>query len=417
MNRREFLRSAGAAGLGMALTSAPWKVLGGSNAFAAAGRKVVHFGGSLALTGTYAKVAKMYKDAYELYLDSINHKMTIAGQPYEVKLTMYDDENDPVKAAQLTEKLINVDKVDLILEAYGTDPVLAQLAIAKKYNRVVIGGGAATRRTDEEFGGHTAYTVISTGDYYHKPVIELASTLNPPIKTVGIITMDDPIYQEMAKASKERCAQLGMQVVFEDVIPMNTSDLSSTVLKMKGKQIDMVINTGWDKILASFVNEAIKYKLNLKLLDGGHGTLSPSLAENLGKRLKNIVGITFWLAEAKSKPLHYKNGVEYSNKFKARFGYAPDYHSVHAALTMELYEVILKDANPKDPFNSDYMRKALMKVDRDMISGHVRFNAKGRCNTDMLVIQWQGDPAKPVIVAPKASANGKIVYPSNPLGA
>jgi branched-chain amino acid transport system substrate-binding protein len=417
LNRRDFLKSAGAAGLGMALSSAPWKVLGNSEAFAAAGKKVVHFGGSLALTGTYAKVAKMYNDAYEMYLDSIDRKMIIAGQPCEVKLTMYDDENDPVKAAQLTEKLINVDKADVVLQCYGTDPVLAQAAVLKKYNRIVIGGGAASRRTDEEFGGHTAYTVISTGDYYHRPVIDLAATLNPPIKTVGIITMDDPIYQEMAKAARERCAQKGLQVVFEDVIPMNTTDLSSTVLKMKGKQIDMVINTGWDKILASFVNEASKYKMSFKLIDGGHATLSPFLTETLGKRMKNIFGVTFWLPEAKTKDIHFKSSIEFGKKFQQRFKYEPDYHTALAYQLMTLYEVVLKDANPKDAFNTEYLRKSLLKMDRDLIYGRVKFNAKGRLQSEMLVIQYQGDPPKPVIVYPPKNAQAKPVYPSNPLSA
>lgn len=409
IKRREFLQSAGAAGLGVALGSFPWNALG------ALDKGVVHFGGSLALTGTYAKVAKMYKDGYEFYMETIKNKIVVGGKTYDAKLTLYDDENDPTKTAQLTEKLINVDKVDLIVGAYGTDTVLAQSAICKKYNRILIQGGAASRRVDEEYGANNTFTLVSTGDSYHTTLIDLASKLNPPIKTVGIITMDDPVYQEMAKAGKERCEKAGMKVVFEDILPMNTTDLSSTVLKMKGKQIDMVINTGWDKILASFVNEAIKYKLKIKLLDGGHATISPFLKESLGKRMKNILGVTFWLPEAKTKPLHFKDSIEYGKKFQERFGYEPDYHVALAAQLLELYETVLKDADPKDPFNTDAIRQALLKTDKDMIYGRVRFNQKGRLSTDMLVIQWQGDPPKSVIIYPPKNAMGKLIYPSDPL--
>ncbi|MDO8738829.1 amino acid ABC transporter substrate-binding protein [Candidatus Deferrimicrobium sp.] len=409
IKRREFLQSAGVAGLGMALGSFPWNALG------ALDKGVVHFGGSLALTGTYGKVAKMYKDGYEFYMEAIKNKIVVGGKTYDAKLTLYDDENDPTKTAQLTEKLINVDKVDLIVGAYGTDTVLAQSAVCKKYNRILIQGGAASRRVDEEYGANNTFTLVSTGDTYHTTLIDLASKLNPPIKTVGIITMDDPVYQEMAKAAKERCEKAGMQVVFEDILPMNTTDLSSTVLKMKGKQIDMVINTGWDKILASFVNEAIKYKLKIKLLDGGHATISPFLKESLGKRMKNILGVTFWLPEAKTKPLHFKDSIEFGTKFQKRFGYEPDYHVALAAQLLELYETVLKGANPKDPFNTDAIRQALLKTDQNMLYGRVRFNQKGRLSTDMLVIQWQGDPPKPVIIYPAKNATGKMIYPSDPL--
>ncbi len=411
MKRRDFLKAAGAAGVGLATASFPW------GAIASLDKGVVHFGGSLPLTGTYGKVARFYQDAYEFYFETIKHRINVGGKTYEAKMTLYDDENDPTKTAQLTEKLINVDKVDLIVGAYGTDPVMAQSAICKKYNKILIQGGAATRRVDEEYGASNTFTLVSTGDYYHAPLIDMVAGFKPPIKTVAVIKMDDPIYHEIGNAAIERCQKAGMQVVFEDVLPMNTTDLSSTVLKMKGKQIDMVINTGWDKILASFVNEAVKYKLNFKLIDGGHATLSPFLTESLGKRMKNIFGVTFWLPEARTKDIHYKSSIEFGKKFQEKYKYEAEYHVALAYQLLTLYEVVLKDANPKDPFNTDAIRKALLKMDRDLIYGRVRFNQKGRMLSDMLVIQYQGDPPKPVIVYPPKNAVAKPVYPSNPLSA
>ena len=393
IKRREFLQSAGAAGLGMAMGSFPWNALG------ALDKGVVLFGGSLPLTGTYAKVAQMYKDGYEFYMETIKNKIVVGGKTYDAKLTLYDDENDPSKTAQLTEKLINVDKVDLIVGAYGTDTVLAQSAICKKYNRILIQGGAATRRVDEEYGANNTFTLVSTGDYYHATLIETVAKFNPPIKTVAIIKMDDPIYHEIGNAAKEKCEKMGMKVVFEDVLPMTTTDLSSTVLKMKDKQIDMVINTGWDKVL-----------------DGGHATITPFLKESLGKRMKNILGVTFWMPEANTKPLHFKDSVEFGKKFVARFGYEPGYHVALVTQLMELYETVLKTANPKDPFNTDAIRQALLKIDKEMMYGHIRFNQKGRIQSSMLVIQWQGDPPKPVIIYPAKNATGKAIYPSDPLG-
>jgi ABC-type branched-subunit amino acid transport system substrate-binding protein len=198
---------------------------------------------------------------------------------------------------------------------------------------------------------------------------------------------------------------------------MNATDLSATVLKMKDRQVDMVINTGWDRILASFVNEAVKYKMKLKVLDGGHATISPFLKETLGRRMKNIMGVSFWLPEAKTKDIHYKDSVEFGQKFEKRFGYEPGYHVALAYQLMTLYEVVLRDADPKNPFNTESLRRALLKVDKDMIYGRVRFNQKGRMLSDMLVIQWQGDPPKPVIVHPAKNATGKLIYPSDPLSA
>ena len=54
-------------------------------------------------------------------------------------------------------------------------------------------------------------------------------------------------------------------------------------------------------------------------------------------------------------------------------------------------------------------------MNRDMLWGRIRFNEKGRILKDMLVIQFQGPDAQPMIVYPTANAQAKLVYPSDPL--
>lgn len=409
MNRREFLKVAGAATVAASVTS-----LAPLLAESALDKGYVHFGGSLPLTSPYGKVAKMYQEAYEFYAATVNNKIMVADKEYELKLTIYDDENKPSKTAQLTEKLIVADKVDLLLSSYGTDPVLGQAAVCKRYNKILINAGAATRRVESEFGG-TVFTLVPTGDYYHRTLLEMVAALNPPIKTVGIITPNDPIYHEIAGAIKEQCKTYGMEVLVEDVIPMDATDLEPTVLKMKTNKVEMVINTGWDKILASFVTKAHAHQLDLKFLDGGHVMVTPFLKDALGARLQNICGVTFFMPEAKTQDAHYGDSLNFAQKYQEKYGYEPGYHAAMAYTLLNLYELILRGAAPNDPFNSDELKKALTAVDQEMLWGRVRFNAQGRIEKDMLVIQWQGDPPNAVIVYPPQYATGTLNYPANPL--
>lgn len=409
ITRREFLKITGGTAAGVSLMP-----LNGLFAQPQQTKDYIHMGCTLALSGGYSKVTAIYKDAYEFYMETVNRKMTVAGKAYPLKLTVYDDENRPSKAAELMEKLIVSDKVDLILSSYGTDPILAQSSVCKRYNRILINAGAATQKIDEEFAG-TAFTLISSGAYYHRTLVAMAAELDPPIKTVGIITPDDIIYHEISKAVKEDCQKNGMEVVIEDVVPMNVSDLEPTVLKMKPKQPDMVVNTGWDKILASFVNMARKHDLKLKFLDGGHATITPFLKMALGTKLKHICGVTFFMPEAKTKDHHYGDSLTFAKEYTEKYGYEPAYHAAMAYTIPCIYEVILKHANPEEPFNTDFLRRSLSAMDDEMLWGRIRFNEKGRIVKDMLVIQWQGDPPVPVIVYPPESATGNLIYPSDPL--
>jgi branched-chain amino acid transport system substrate-binding protein len=409
IDRRDFLKIMGTAALGTAVAPFIPRSAGG-----ALDRDYVHFGGSLPLTGPLAKIAQMYKDGYDFYLETVNHKIKVAGKTYDLKFTIYDDENKPAKTAQLTEKLIVSDKADLLLSAYGTDPVIAQGSVCEKYKRILLNGGAATRRLEEEFSG-TVFTLIPTGDYYHRTLIDMVAKLNPPIRTAGIITPDETVYREIADAVRTQCEGYGIKILAEDLIPMDTIEMGPTVLKMKRSQVDMVVNAGWDKLLAGFVSRAREYKISLKFLDGGYATMTPFLKQSLGAGMKHIVGATFFLAQARTKDEHYGNSMTFAETFKKKYGYEPDYHTVLAYMIPGLYEVLLKDANPEDPFNPDDMRKRLLAMDRDMLWGRVRFNEKGRIIKDMLVIQWQGDPPEPVIVYPPENATGELIYPSDPL--
>jgi len=410
MNRREFLKMTGTVAMGTAIMP-----MSAVFAQAADAKDYIHIGCSLPLTSTLGKVAGIFRDAYQFYIETVNQKMTIGGKEYGIKLTIYDDENKPARTAELTEKLIVSDKVDLLLSSYGTEPTLAQASVCKKHKKVMLNIGVASGKVETDFVG-TVFSLVGLADTYHRTLFNMIAKLDPPIKTVGIITPDDPSYHEMSKGVKEDCKKNGMEVVIEEIVPMNVSDLEPTVLKFKAKQPDMIVNVGWDKILAGFVMMAGKHNVKAKLLDGGHVTITPFLKDALGPKLKNICGVTFFMPEAKTKDEYYGDSLNFAKKYKEKYGYDPAYHAAMAYTVPYLFGVVLKNADPKDPFNPDFLRQSFSKMDMETLWGRVKFNEKGRIEKDMLVIQWQGDPPAPIIIYPPETAVGKLIYPSDPLG-
>src|SRR3546814_18496307 len=83
-----------------------------------------------------------------------------------IEWVIYDDEFNAARTAQQTERMISTDKVDCIVGTYGTAPVLAQGAIAGRYNKITIQGGAETRRADDEIGGKTTFTLVENASVY-----------------------------------------------------------------------------------------------------------------------------------------------------------------------------------------------------------------------------------------------------------
>ncbi|WP_431854270.1 amino acid ABC transporter substrate-binding protein [Azospirillum sp.] len=377
---------------------------------------VVHIGASLPLTGPYEKVSKIYRDGYDFWTKMSGGKMTVAGQPRTVKWTIYDDENNASRTAQLTEKLISSDRVDLIAGSYGTDTVLAQGAIAGKHKRVTIQGGAASERVDEEIGGHTTFTLIASSKRYPAFAMDYLAKRSPAPKRVALITMDDPVYREMAEGVKEKVKEHGMQLVFEDVLPMKVQDLRPTALKLRGAgEIDILYNTGWDIICVKLVEEMSALGVNPKAFIGGHLTTSPTVKQTLGKKLTDVYGVTFWLPQFKYTDPHFKSPAEFADAFKKAYGYEPTYHAALSYALPMVYEAALRDADPTNPFDQAALRERIQKVKLETVWGPISFDKRGRIERGGApVIQWQGPGPDAKVIFPSELAEAEGAYPKRP---
>jgi branched-chain amino acid transport system substrate-binding protein len=410
LTRRTFLKTT-ALGGAAAVGSLPMPYYA-RNALANTG--TVHIGASLPLTGPYEKVSRICRDGYDFFTKVYDGKMNIAGEPRDIKLTIYDDENNASRAAQLTEKLISDDKVDLVLGTYGTDTVLAQGSIMQKYGKVFLQSGAASRRVDEEIGGHTVFTCINRTSTYGLGAVNFLGSLKDKPKTLAVVVMDDPVYHEIGQGAKDRCKELGIELVEEIVLPMNAQDFRPTALKLKGAgDIDIVYNTGWDLICIKLVQEMSALGVNPKAFVGGHLATNPVVRDTLGKKMEGIIGTSVWLPEFPFKDDMFESAQAFADRFKKTYGYIPTYHGAFTYILPWIYQEVLKDADPADPFNQDFLRNSLAHFNRqDTIYGPISFDKVGRIARDEApAVQFVGDPLEQKIVAPKEMADFEGLYP------
>jgi branched-chain amino acid transport system substrate-binding protein len=379
-------------------------------AFAA--NEVVRIGASLPLSGPYEKVSRICKDGFDFWTRTYGGKMVVAGKERDVKWIIYDDENNASRVAQLTEKLVTEDKVDLIAGSYGTDTVLAQGAILRKHGRIFVQTGASSIRIDEELGGHTAFTANGRVGSYGAGAMDFLAAKTPKPKRLALITMDDPVYHEIAGGVKDKCKQYGIEVVTEIVLPMNTQDLRPTALRLKSAgALDVVYNTGWDIICIKLAEEMSAIGVNPKAFVGGHLTTSPVVLQTLESKMDGIIGSAVWLPKFKYKDDKFSSAEEFAEKFRAIYGYVPTYQAAFSYIIPFIYQQVLRDADPVDPFNPKTLRARLSKLDiKDSIWGPISFDQRGRIRRDAApAIQWIGKTAQ--IVAPAEMAETAGVYP------
>ncbi|MGH6741761.1 MAG: ABC transporter substrate-binding protein, partial [Bradyrhizobium sp.] len=133
-------------------------------------------GAALSATGIYASNGRNTKNGYEFAVKKINDAggVKIGGKCYHLKITYYDDESTPARAAQLVERLINQDKIKFILGPYGSPLTKAILPVTEKYKTPVVQGEAASRSLFTQ-GYKYHFGIVATSEKYLTPVIDMAA--------------------------------------------------------------------------------------------------------------------------------------------------------------------------------------------------------------------------------------------------
>ena len=133
-------------------------LLAGRTCFGEPGISPLIFGASASFEGKYAETSFMVQNAYELWIEKVNHRGGILGRP--VKLISYDDKSREENVRSIYEKLIKEDQVDFVLSPYGTPLTLAASEVSERHGYVMVAGAAAGEKIWERgfkniFGMHT----------------------------------------------------------------------------------------------------------------------------------------------------------------------------------------------------------------------------------------------------------------------
>jgi branched-chain amino acid transport system substrate-binding protein len=199
----------------------------------------VRIGGTLALTGPLAPTALIHKIAGEIYVEELNRGNGLLGRP--VEWVLLDDQSKPDLARSLYEKLITVDKVDLLMGPYATGAILSAMGVAQRYQKVYIHhtfGMPHLAKYDMHFatapfGPEPNRTVPAT------VFDSVAATSNPP-KTVAILTSKFPSAQFQSAGAKEVAEKRGLKVVLYLEYEFGTRDFGAMAARVKDAKPDLL---------------------------------------------------------------------------------------------------------------------------------------------------------------------------------
>ena len=123
----------------------------------------------------------------------------------------YDDQSNPANVPQLYTKLIEVDKVDLLIGPYATNMVAPSIPILMQYHKTSI--GILANAANSKFHYDQYFSMLPTGPEPQKSFaygfFELAAAQKPRPKTVAVVAADAEFAQNAADGARQSIKELG----------------------------------------------------------------------------------------------------------------------------------------------------------------------------------------------------------------
>jgi branched-chain amino acid transport system substrate-binding protein len=391
------------------LLSAVWLLLGSMTALAA---DTIVFGAAISITGKTAKEGEYTRDGYQFAIDKINEMggIKVGGKTYKVELKYYDDETKPERTAQLIEKLINEDKVSLILGPYGSSPTGTAAPLVERYKIPMVEANGSAESIFSK-GYKYTFMILSPARGYLRGIIDVVRAKDPSIKTVAILGENESFSKEVAGGAADYAKEKGMDIVYNELYPANAQDVSALVTAIKGKNPDLILGSGHLQDSLLIVKQARDLGVSPKAMGFSVGPSSPEFRANLGKGADYIFGATQW-----TETLRYngedawKTPKAFGDAFRAKH---PNYKIIpyqvaESAVAVIAYQKAIEKAGTIEPTK---VRDTLAALDIMTFYGKIKFDARGvNIYKPMAVEQYQPDGNK-YTVWPQEVAEKPVLYP------
>jgi branched-chain amino acid transport system substrate-binding protein len=251
----------------------------------------IRIGMSMALTGGVAPIGKQVLTALQIWRDDTNAKGGLLGRP--VELVFYDDQSNPANIPQIYTKLIEVDKVDLLIGPYATNMVVPAIPVLMQFKKTTI--GILANAANSKFHYDQYFSMLPTGPEpqkaFSRGFFELAAAAKPRPKTVAIVAADAEFAQNAADGARQTIKEIGgFEIVSDRNYPPSTADFTPIMRAVKALDPDIVYVAAYPPDSVGIVRAANEIDLTPKMFGGTFiGLLVTPIKMQLGPLLNGIV--------------------------------------------------------------------------------------------------------------------------------
>jgi branched-chain amino acid transport system substrate-binding protein len=363
----------------------------------------IRIGVITSLTGSNAAFGQAHKNGYTVALQEINDAGGINGK--KVELDYYDDQSKPDQAVQGVSKLVDQDKVPIILGAYSSESTRAIVPVVKQKQIPTI-APTATADNIMDTAAPWLFRICAGSGAYATATLDFLKNNGDP-KTIEVVYENTNFGQSNNKSMTEAATKAGLNVVGNEAYQASSPDYKALLQRVKAKNPEAVYFASYLLDASTLMRQSEQVNLNPKYFtSAGTGFAAaefPTPDKGAGKYAEYTFSVSQWLPSAK-----WNGSKDFDDKYFKLTGTHPAYHAIEAYAALKTAAEAIKKAGKAEP---KAIRDAIASIDLpDTPFGPVKFDAKGQNPHPVLITQIQNGQYK--VVWPADAAEAKPIIPT-----
>jgi branched-chain amino acid transport system substrate-binding protein len=353
--------------------------------------KPIKIGATVSLEGKYLEPSLMIRDAYKLWAKKVNSGGGLLGRP--VELVLPDDKSDPERAQKLYRRLIEEQRVDLVLSPYGTPLTLAASAMTERAGYVMLASAASGEKIWDR-GYRYIFGVYAVATRYFIGVLDLAARHGQGSAAV-VREEGSGFTRDAAAGAVEWAKRFGMEVVYEGSSTGTAKDLQNLLKEIRPLNPSMLLFAAYPPACFRMLEEMEKLEYRPP---GLAMTIAPTFAdfyERAGEIADGIFAPSQWEPDER---IPFPGTAEFIREFREYSGNTPSYHGGAAYAACE---VLQKAVEAAESLDHGRLRDYIMSLDTVTVIGRFKVDHTGKqIGHNPITIQWQ-DGIKEIVYPTK----------------
>jgi branched-chain amino acid transport system substrate-binding protein len=282
------------------------------------------------LSGPLAGFGKQIRLGMMLRVDELNEQGGVGGR--KIKLIFEDSGYDPRKAVLAAQKLVNQDKIFMMMGHLGTAQNMAAMPVQFEKNVINFLPVTAAREMYEPFHKLKYSFAAPYFDQMRTTLPKLVK--DKAAKKVCTIYQDDDFGLEVMRGGEAGLKTIGMEFAEKTTFKRGATDFSSQVAKMKAAECDFVVLGTIIRETIGTIGEARKTGFNPTFM--GSSAAYTDLIHKLGGKAMDGLYATMTVqnpyTDDTSQPIRF-----WANKYKTKFNEDPTVFSVYGYSIIDIF--------------------------------------------------------------------------------